>query len=78
MVSNRPTPEQIAAAPGDGFSFLDRLDEHGYVIVHPDDLRAMKEAIIRATWNLGRPAAPRRAEALIDAIIADAEQETPI
>ena len=76
---SRPTPEELVndltrqgAFPTD---LMDVLGRFGYVIVHADDQRARDEAIIRATWNLGRPAAPRRASALIDAIIADAEQE---
>jgi hypothetical protein len=77
----RPTPEQIAVMYTSPLAtsvkfFMNDLAEHGYVIVHTDDLRARDEAIIRATWNLGRPAAPRRAATLIDLILADAEQET--
>lgn len=40
-MSNRPTPEQIAATEGvAGQNVLDLLAHHGHVIVHPEDVAA--------------------------------------
>jgi hypothetical protein len=37
-VSERPTIDEIAAAPGDGFTCVERLIQHGYVIVDAERL----------------------------------------
>ena len=81
-MSDRPTPEQIMEHnwPYSWTQQLERLAEHGYVIVHPDDMRARDEAIIRAVCNFlpvvyddDYPLPKRDIDAIIDA----AEQETP-
>ena len=38
-MSERPTPEQIASTYKGGVRVLRRLEQYGYVIVHPDDVK---------------------------------------
>jgi len=63
----------------DNLLALHDLLQHGYIIVHPDDVRARDIAIIQATCDqLGVVVAyPMDNRGWFDAIIAAAERETP-
>lgn len=55
-MSERPTPEELADLArhvgSDPVSqFEGYLEDHGYVIVHPDDVRTREEGIVRVTWE---------------------------
>jgi len=77
MSGDRPTPEQIArwlwtdAAPR--LLFLEELADHGYVVIHTDELRARDEAMVQAAHDvLGQR--DQFTNDQYDAIIAAAEQ----
>lgn len=80
MVTECPTPEQLAGDNPRGYSYdkarhnlLDDLAEHGYLIVHSAERRARDERIIaecHERWFSYRTLPPDR---VIDEIIAAAE-----
>ena len=58
-MSDRPTPEQIASRDGTitggpVHAFLVALEEHGYVIVHPDDMPSGKVGATRSFSDFDR------------------------
>ena len=73
-MNDRPTPEQIADRHATPYAFMCNLAEHGYVIVHPDDVPLDVEqgsgSLYANAYGLGWNDCHRR-------IFAAAEQETP-
>jgi N-acetyl-anhydromuramyl-L-alanine amidase AmpD len=84
-MSDRPTPEEIMRRymrryiedPRAVEWALESFARHGYVIVHPDDMRARDEAIIEATLCHFDPNPLSASRGDIDSIIAAAEQGAP-
>jgi hypothetical protein len=60
-MTDRPTPEQIARKWGDdGWCALQDIEQHGYVIVHPDEIPSFTHRLVgvvrptdwhRVGWN---------------------------
>lgn len=50
-MSERPTPEEIITEWTSAPLLLVALAEHGYVIVHADDVREREARIVRVAWE---------------------------